>query len=100
MDEAALNALCPHIRALLDMELAAGNTVETAASSDWPRSNSVIVTMNRLFVRTYPDHYPVCDPVFYSMFDPKVGDGDSYYCTEHSHLLLAPMPTLRGLGWD
>ena len=100
VDEAALRALCPHIRALLDGELAAGNTVDTAASSDWPRPNSVIVTANRLFAYSYSDHCSVCDPMFYSMFDPKIGDGDSYPCTEHSHLLLAPMPTLRSLRWE
>ncbi|BCM88259.1 hypothetical protein IAD21_00086 [Abditibacteriota bacterium] len=98
-DEVALAALCPHIRAILDVELTEGNVIEVCKFSNWPRENSIVLTVNRLFIHTYPDHYPVSEPVFYSMFDPKVGDGDTYYCDEHSHLIVAPMPTLKSLGW-
>ena len=57
IDQAALAALCPELRAILDAELAAGNTI-SEASRGAGKPNAVYVALRRPFLTRQPSLPP------------------------------------------
>ena len=57
IDQAALAAICPELRAILDAELAAGNTI-SEASRGAGKPNAVYVALRRPFLTQQPSLPP------------------------------------------
>ena len=87
-----LQMVCPEIRHVLEGELKAGNRIIQGGSGcDWPRPNSIIISLGFIF-QSEPAPLPL--PLDFQGYDPKKGEGDSINCVEHRIVVFAAMPTL------
>jgi hypothetical protein len=85
IDQAALAALCPELRAILDAELAAGNTI-AEASRGAGKPNAVYVALRRPFLTQQPSSPPgvvyreINDPHWWKAEYEHAATGDLLVC--------------------
>jgi hypothetical protein len=82
----ASSGICPHLRPLLDGELAVGNRIGSREKGPL-RPDAVVVMLASPFTIDYTIRRPV---VFERLNDPHWW-GAEYRCTEHGHQLLCPV---------